>query len=392
MTSQSASAFNALPEDWASDPVLMAGLSVDDDDEHDDPVLRWPDGRVVDTWREDYPYAEKMTREEYEYLKRPLQVELVKLQNWVKSMGEHIVIVFEGRDAAGKGGTIKRFTEHLNPRGATVVALTRPSEREQTQWYFQRYVPHLPAAGEIVMFDRSWYNRAGVERVMGFCTDAEYSEFMREAPEFEGMLVRSGLHLTKFWFSVTRSEQRTRFIIRRIDPVRQWKLSPMDIESLDKWDAYTDAKEAMFHYTDSKHAPWTVVKSNDKKRARLEAIKYVLRKYDYTGKTDQVIGEPDISLIGPASPLHNRADGVGLGLLAADAYVGGCCLCWRPLSTGAAPNVPRRGPGNGASEHTGCLHSRPLAACDVVGPVGGSVQGGGLRPGGAGLAGHQRHR
>jgi polyphosphate kinase len=292
------SEFNALPEDWAADPVLIAGLRVDDD-EHDDPVLRWPDGRVVDTWREDYPYSQKMTREEYEYLKRPLQVELVKLQNWVKSVGERIVVVFEGRDAAGKGGTIKRFTEHLNPRGATVVALTKPSERERSQWYFQRYVPHLPGAGEIVMLDRSWYNRAGVERVMGFCTDAEYWEFMREAPEFERMLVRSQLHLTKFWFSVTRSEQRTRFIIRRVDPVRQWKLSPMDIESLDKWDAYTDAKEAMFHYTDSEHAPWTVVKSNDKKRARLEAIKHVLRKFDYDGKNQEAIGEPDTLLIGP---------------------------------------------------------------------------------------------
>jgi polyphosphate kinase 2 len=248
-----------------------------------------------------------MTREEYEYLKRGLQIELVKLQNWVKSTGEHIVIVFEGRDAAGKGGTIKRFTEHLNPRGATVVALAKPSEREQTQWYFQRYVPHLPAAGEIVMFDRSWYNRAGVERVMGFCTDAEYSEFMLEAPQFERMLVRSGLHLTKFWFSVTRSEQRTRFIIRRVDPVRQWKLSPMDIESLDKWDAYTEAKEAMFHYTDSEHAPWTVVKSNDKKRARLEAIKHVLRKFDYDGKNEQAIGEPDMALIGPPSALSEHS-------------------------------------------------------------------------------------
>ena len=236
VTSESAQAFNALPEDWASDPTLIAGLTVDDEDEHDDPVLRWPDGREVDTWREDYPYAEKMTRQEYEYRKRPLQVELVKLQNWVKSTGQRIVIIFEGRDAAGKGGTIKRFTEHLNPRGATVVALVKPSERERTQWYLQRYVPHLPAAGEIVMFDRSWYNRAGVERVMHFSSNDEYEEFMREAPDFEHMLIRSGLYLTKFWFSVTQSEQRTRFIIRRIDPVRQWKLSPMDIESLDKWE------------------------------------------------------------------------------------------------------------------------------------------------------------
>jgi polyphosphate kinase len=298
--------FNALPADWASDPELLAGLRVDDDDEHDDPVLRWPDGRVVDTFREDYPYPEKMTRTEYEYLKRPLQVELVKLQNWVKSTGQRIVLVFEGRDAAGKGGTIKRFTEHLNPRGATVVALVKPTERERSQWYFQRYVPHLPGAGEIVMFDRSWYNRAGVERVMGFATDEEYWEFMREVPEFERMLVRSGLHLTKFWFSVTPAEQRTRFIIRRIDPVRQWKLSPMDIESLDKWDGYTEAKEAMFHYTDTEWAPWTVVKSNDKKRARLEAIKHVLLKFDYDGKDSEVIGEPDKHLIGPPSVMSEH--------------------------------------------------------------------------------------
>jgi polyphosphate kinase 2 len=300
-------AFNGFPADWASNPSLLAGLTVDDDDEHDDPVLRWPDGSEVDTWREDYPYSEKMTRDEYEYRKRPLQIELVKLQNWVKSTGERLVILFEGRDAAGKGGTIKRFTEHLNPRGATVVALTKPTERERTQWYLQRYVPHLPAGGEIVLFDRSWYNRAGVERVMGFCTQAEYDEFMREAPEFERMLIRSGLHLTKFWFSVTRSEQRTRFIIRRVDPVRQWKLSPMDLEALDKWDEYTDAKEGMFHYTATADAPWIVVKSNDKKRARLEAIKHVLSKYDYDGKNDEVIGEPDRNIIGPPSDLseHN---------------------------------------------------------------------------------------
>jgi polyphosphate kinase 2 len=299
--------FNALPADWATDRVLLSGLTVDDDDEHDDPVLRYPDGRTVDTWREDYPYHEKMTRDEYEYLKRPLQIELVKLQNWVKSTGQRIILVFEGRDAAGKGGTIKRFTEHLNPRGATVVALVKPSARERSQWYFQRYVPHLPAAGEIVMFDRSWYNRAGVERVMGFTTKDEYWEFMREAPEFERMLVRSGLHLTKFWFSVTPGEQRTRFAIRHIDPVRQWKLSPMDIESLDKWDGYTEAKEAMFHYTDVEWAPWTVVKSNDKKRARLEAIKHVLLKFDYDGKNFDLIGEPDKLIIGPPSVMseHN---------------------------------------------------------------------------------------
>src|SRR5580693_6721339 len=287
MTSEAAPPFNALPEDWASDPTLIAGLTVDDEDEHDDPVLLWH-GRPVDTWREDYPYPEKMTRAEYEYLKRPLQVELVKLQNWVKSTGQKIVIVFEGR-------------------GAAVVALTKPTERERTQWYLQRYVPHLPGAGEIVMFDRSWYNRAGVERVMHFTSHDDYEEFMREAPDFEHMLIRSALYLTKFWFSVTQSEQRTRFISRRIDPVRQWKLSPMDIESLDKWDAYTEAKEAMFHYTDKAWAPWTVVKSNDKKRARLEAIKHVLLKFDYDGKDTSVIGEPDKLLIGPPSVLseHN---------------------------------------------------------------------------------------
>jgi polyphosphate kinase 2 len=307
VSSELADQFNALPLNWASDPDLLAGLRVDDDDEHDDPVLRYADGRVVETWREDYPYDERMLRHEYESLKRPLQIELVRLQNWVKSTGQRLIIVFEGRDAAGKGGTIKRFTEHLNPRGATVVALAKPSAREQTQWYLQRYVPHLPAAREMVMFDRSWYNRAGVERVMGFCTQAEYEEFMREAPDFERMLVRSGLHLTKFWFSVTPAEQRTRFIIRRVDPVRQWKLSPMDIESLDKWEAYTEAKEAMFHYTDTAQAPWTVVKSNDKKRARLEAIKHVLAKFDYDGKDEKVIGEPDEAIIGPPSVLseHN---------------------------------------------------------------------------------------
>jgi polyphosphate kinase len=300
---------NALPSPGSDDPAdlaILAGLTVQDD-EDDDPVLLWPNGTQVDTWREEYPYDERMTREYYEPAKRLLQIELVKLQNWVKDTGQRIVIIFEGRDAAGKGGTIKRFTEHLNPRGARVVALEKPSEREKTQWYFQRYVTHLPSAGEIVLFDRSWYNRAGVERVMGFCTPEEYLEFMREAPEFERMLVHSGISMTKFWFSVTRSEQRTRFIIRQVDPVRRWKLSPMDIQSLDKWEDYTEAKEAMFFYTDTADAPWTVVKSNDKKRARLEAIRHILEQYDYDDKDVEVVGTPDRKIIGPPALLSENS-------------------------------------------------------------------------------------
>jgi polyphosphate kinase len=299
----------ALPSPGSQDPAdlaLLAGLTVVDDDD-DDPVLLWPDGTPVDTWREEYPYKERLDRPTYEREKRLLQIELVKLQNWVKDTGQRIVIVFEGRDAAGKGGTIKRFTEHLNPRGCTIVALEKPSERERTQWYFQRYVAHLPGAGEIVMFDRSWYNRAGVERVMGFCTDEEYAEFMREAPEFERMLVNTGLQLTKFWFSVAQSEQHTRFVIRQVDPVRQWKLSPMDLQSLDKWDDYTEAKEAMFFYTDTPHAPWTVVKSNDKKRARLEAMRHILEQFDYAGKNPEVVGKPDRKIIGPPAELSERS-------------------------------------------------------------------------------------
>jgi polyphosphate kinase 2 len=278
----------------------LSGYRVADDDD-DDPVLLNADGTPVDTWREDYPYDERLPRPQYDYDKRLLQIELLKLQYWCKDSGERLVILFEGRDAAGKGGTIKRFMEHLNPRGAWVVALEKPNERESTQWYYQRYIKHLPAAGEIVLFDRSWYNRAGVERVMGFCSRAEYLEFMRQTPDFERMLVRSGIHLVKFWFSVTQKEQRTRFAIRQVDPVRQWKLSPMDLESLDKWDEYTEAKEAMFFYTDTADAPWTVVKSNDKKRARLEAIRYVLNRFDYDDKDTEVVGTPDTNIVGPAS-------------------------------------------------------------------------------------------
>jgi polyphosphate kinase len=280
-----------------------------DEDWDDDRELFDPDGHRVETWREGYPYSERMERREYEIDKRRLQIELLKLQGWVKDTGQKIVIVFEGRDAAGKGGTIKRFTEHLNPRGARVVALDKPSEREQTQWYFQRYVRHLPAAGEIVLFDRSWYNRAGVERVMCYCTADQYLQFMRQAPELERMMVSSGINLVKLWFSVTRGEQRSRFIVRQIDPVRQWKLSPTDLASLDKWDAYTEAKEAMFLHTDTAHAPWTVIKSNDKKRARLEAMRHVLSRFDYTDRDDDAIGSPDPLIVGSAADVLEEEAG-----------------------------------------------------------------------------------
>jgi polyphosphate kinase 2 len=283
------------------------GYRVEDDGE-DDPRLVRPDGEPVQTWREGYPYPERISRQEYDHLKRLMQIELLKLQNWIKQSGERLVVVFEGRDAAGKGGTIKRFMEHLNPRGARVVALEKPSEREARQWYFQRYVAHLPAAGEIVFFDRSWYNRAGVERVMNFSSRQEYLEFLRETPELERMWVRSDIHLVKFWFSVSRGEQRTRFIIRQVDPVRQWKLSDTDIESLDRWDAYTEAKEAMFFYTDTADAPWTVIKSNDKKRARVEAIRHVLSQFDYANKDAELVGTPDPAIVGRASQLFEEGE------------------------------------------------------------------------------------
>ncbi|HWS36001.1 MAG TPA: polyphosphate kinase 2, partial [Actinoplanes sp.] len=268
------------------------------DDEDDDPRLLNADGEPVDTWREDYPYDERLSRAEYDHDKRLLQIELLKLQNWCKDTGERLLILFEGRDAAGKGGTIKRFMEHLNPRGARVVALEKPNPKEESQWYYQRYIKHLPAAGEIVLFDRSYYNRAGVERVMGFCDRREYLEFLRQTPELERMLVRSGIRLVKFWFSVTRGEQRTRFAIRQVDPVRQWKLSPMDLASLDKWGEYTEAKEAMFFYTDTADAPWVIVKSNDKKRARLNTMRHFLSTVDYPNKDHEAIGTPDPLIVG----------------------------------------------------------------------------------------------
>jgi polyphosphate kinase 2 len=287
----------------AAGTVLPPGVWVDNSD-HDDPVLRLPDGSIVDTWREDYPYAERLGRDEYDHLKRVLQIELLKLQYWAKESGARIVILFEGRDAAGKGSTIKRFTEHLNPRGARVVALEVPTERERGQWYFQRYVEHLPTAGEIVLFDRSWYNRAGVEPVMGFCTPEQTEQFLREAPVFERMLVDDPISLVKFYFSVSRGEQHTRFAIREIDPVRHWKLSSTDIALLGKWDAYTEAKLRMFRATDTPEAPWTVVKSNDKKRARLEAMRSLLARFDYTGKDHEAVGHPDELIVGPPGSLN----------------------------------------------------------------------------------------
>ncbi|MDH3218060.1 MAG: polyphosphate kinase 2 [Gammaproteobacteria bacterium] len=240
-----------------------------------------------------YPYTDRIGRVKYEREKARLQVELLKVQKWVKETGKKIVIVFEGRDAAGKGGAIKRFMEHLNPRGARVVALEKPTVAEQTQWYFQRYIQHLPSAGEIVLLDRSWYNRAGVERVMGFCDPSAYLEFMRQCPEIERMLVRSGILLFKYWFSVTQKEQRQRFESRKTDPLKQWKLSPIDQASIDKWDDYTEAKEAMFFYTDTADAPWTIIKSDDKKRARLNCMRHFLASLNYDGKDVKTVGEPD---------------------------------------------------------------------------------------------------
>lgn len=279
------------------DKLREEGYTVRDDGGGGDPDLIGPDGKLVDTWREGYPYGKRMSRNSYEVEKWLLQVELLKFQDWAKETGTKHVILFEGRDAAGKGGTIKRFTEHLNPRGARVVALAKPSDREEGEWYFQRWIEHLPTAGEIVMFDRSWYTRANVERVMGFCTQEQYERFMRQAPLFEQMLVDEGISLTKFWFSVTRQEQLTRFAIRQIDPVRQWKLSPMDIKSLDKWDEYTVAKEDMFRRTDTEIAPWWVINSNDKKRARVNAMRLFLNQFRYDGRDDEVVFNPDQKLV-----------------------------------------------------------------------------------------------
>lgn len=254
----------------------------------------------------EFPYRNRLGSKDYEKQMASLQIELLKAQNWVKETGQKIVVLFEGRDAAGKGGTIKRYMEHLNPRGARVVALEKPTERERTQWYFQRYIAHLPAGGEMVFFDRSWYNRAGVERVMGFCSPNDYLEFMRECPELERMMVRSNIRLFKYWFSVTRDEQHRRFTARGTDPLKQWKLSPIDKASLDKWDDYTEAKEAMFFYTDTADAPWTIVKSDDKKRARINCMMHFLSSLPYPNKDYSVVTEPDQLIVGSGSHVIGR--------------------------------------------------------------------------------------
>ena len=255
-----------------------------------------------------YPYTKKMSRREYENIKRDLQIELLKVQNWVKDTGKRIVILFEGRDAAGKGGTIKRVMEHLNPRQSRVVALEKPTDLEMGQWYFQRYISQLPTSGEMVMFDRSWYNRAGVEKVMGFCTDNQYLEFMRQAPEFERMLVRDDVIFIKFWFSVSRKEQFRRFHSRLQDPLKHWKLSPIDMQSLDKWDDYTEAKNAMFFYTDTADAPWTVIKSDCKKRARINAMRFILNSLHYPNKNREVAVAPDPLIVGNAINIYEKGE------------------------------------------------------------------------------------
>ncbi len=257
---------------------------------------------------EEYPYADKLDRGTYEKEKAALQVELLKVQLWVQETKQKVVMLFEGRDAAGKGGTIKRFTEHLNPRAARVVALNKPSEEERGQWFFQRYIKHLPTSGEFVLYDRSWYNRAGVERVMNFCAPVEYLEFMRQTPQFERMLTRSGIHLFKYWFSVTQDEQRARFKSRETDPLKQWKLSPIDRASLDKWNDYTEAKEAMFFYTDTADAPWTLIRSNDKKRARLNCMRHFLSKFDYPDKDLTVATPPDPLIVRSARHVIHNSD------------------------------------------------------------------------------------
>ncbi|MCP4304239.1 MAG: polyphosphate kinase 2 [bacterium] len=284
-------------------------------------VLPIPEGLISDELRErialasrkelispTYPYRTKLGREEYEAEKRLLQIELLQVQRWVADTKQRLLLIFEGRDAAGKGGTIKRFMEHLNPRGSRIVALSKPTKLERGQWFFQRYIERLPTRGEMVFFDRSWYNRAVVEPVMGFCTPEEHQIFLRQVPQLEAMLTESGITMFKFWFSVSREEQLRRFLSRSQDALKQWKLSPVDVESLGKWHEYTEVKQSMLLVTDTTVAPWTVVRSDDKKRARLATMKYVLSKLDYPERNLDVIGTPDPQIIGPKEHIYMGDD------------------------------------------------------------------------------------
>lgn len=254
----------------------------------------------------EYPYEQKMSREEYEAKKADLQVELLKLQKWVKESGERIIMIFEGRDAGGKGGTIKRFMEHLNPREAHVIALTIPTEKERGQWFFQRYISHLPSKGEMALFDRSWYNRAVVEPVMEFCTPEEHELFLKQVPSVEKMLVEDGFRLFKYWFSVSREEQFRRFKSRETDRLKQWKLSPVDQGGLERWDDFSKAKNTMFKHTDTQWAPWTVVRSDGKKRARLNCMRHVLHSFPYEGKDKKVAIAPDPKILGSVKEMYKH--------------------------------------------------------------------------------------
>jgi polyphosphate kinase 2 len=258
-------------------------------------IRRGEKGDIIDPG---FPHSERLPRKHYEKELEALQIELVKLQNWAKSSGARIAIVFEGRDAAGKGGTIKRFREHLNPRGARVVALSKPSDVESSQWYFQRYVDHLPAGGEIVFFDRSWYNRAVVEKVFGFCTHAQREHFFHQVPDFEKMLVDEGIQLFKFWLNVGRGEQLRRFLDRESSPLKQWKLSRIDVEGLAKWDEYSAAISETLDRSHTSHAPWTIVRSDDKRRARLETLRHLLLNVEYARKDARAVGSPDTAICG----------------------------------------------------------------------------------------------
>jgi len=279
------------PKDTNARPALPYGFDLDNPDLPDD-----LEDAVFQSGN--YPYEDKLKRSKYEERLRDLQIELVKLQQWARNSGARIIMVFEGRDAAGKGGTIHAFRENMNPRHARIVALSKPSEVERGQWYFQRYIPHLPTSGDIVMFDRSWYNRAGVEPVMGFCSPEQTDAFLHEAPRFESMVHDAGIKVFKFWLNVGREMQMKRFHDRRHDPLKVWKLSPIDLAALAKWDAYTETRNRMIESTHTDHAPWTIVRSNDKRRARLNAIRHVLRQTDYDGKDHKAIGAIDDKILG----------------------------------------------------------------------------------------------